>query len=198
MAGATGSRVRRASSSVSSSNSNGAKARRRCQSSSPAALRTTSHDAFSVRRRVPRMEGGSFLVVRDRRGGWHEAIRGDLAAAGVRRDCGDHAQGVPSFAEGAQRLAVTRPQTWPQVLALGDALKDARRLLSSFTVPVQPTSAAGDRIRERADRPGVASWSTTRGSSAASGGGGDRAPPRRGAENRARQRGPSAAGPGLP
>ena len=53
---------------------------------------------------VCRIECGSFLVVRERRGRRHEAIRGDVAAAGARRACGDHAQGVPSFAEGAQRL----------------------------------------------------------------------------------------------
>ena len=31
-------------------------------------------------------------------------------------------------------VVVTRPQIWPESLAIGDALKDATRLISSFTV----------------------------------------------------------------
>ena len=31
-------------------------------------------------------------------------------------------------------VVVTRPQTWPESLAMGDALKDATRLISSFAI----------------------------------------------------------------
>ena len=52
---------------------------------------------------ICRMFHGSLLVVQRRQGGWHEALRGDFGEGRACRARGDHAQGVASVAEGAQR-----------------------------------------------------------------------------------------------